>query len=175
MMTTKVGTQAWSSKPQPGIRHSTESIATVRSTKQKSALRAKTLARYLIRSQIQIILIHRRKRERLECGVGQRRLYESSSHADEEPRSDEPVEVARDGAQLAQFTSLEKLTNIETGIDRLRTENKPDKNFEALAMIGKSVVTDSTKINRAEAKGSHDLKFRLMADATKATVTIKRF
>jgi flagellar hook assembly protein FlgD len=84
-----------------------------------------------------------------------------------------PLKSHEMAAQLAQFTSLEKLTNIESGIDKLRTESKPDKNFEALALIGKSVVTDSTKISRMDQKSTHDLKFRLGADAMKATVSIK--
>ena len=84
-----------------------------------------------------------------------------------------PLKSHEMAAQLAQFTSLEKLNNIDQGIDKLRTEGKPDKNFEALAMIGKTVVTDSSKFSRMETKGNSDIRFILGANAMKTSVNIK--
>lgn len=84
-----------------------------------------------------------------------------------------PLKSHEMAAQLAQFTSLEKLTNIDQGIEKLRTDTKPDKNFEALAMIGKTVVTDSSKISRLDNKSSHDIRFKLAGNAVKTIVHIK--
>lgn len=76
-------------------------------------------------------------------------------------------------AQLAQFTSLEKLTNIDSGINALRKQGNPKQNFEALSLIGKSITTDSSELDHSQMNQAHDLRFRLAADAAKATVQIK--
>src|SRR4051812_2155313 len=84
-----------------------------------------------------------------------------------------PLKSHEMAAQLAQFTSLEKLNNINEGIDKLRKDNKPDHNFQALAFIGKTVTMDNSKIARMDETESHELRFTLPADALKANVEIK--
>jgi flagellar basal-body rod modification protein FlgD len=84
-----------------------------------------------------------------------------------------PLKSHEMAAQLAQFTSLEKLNNINDGIERLRKDNQPDHNFQALALIGKTVTMDNSKITRTEATQAHDLRFSLPQDAQKATMQIK--
>lgn len=84
-----------------------------------------------------------------------------------------PLKSHEMAAQLAQFTSLEKLNNINEGIGQLRKDNQPDHNFQALAMIGKSVTMDNSKINRTETGSTHELRFTIPADAQKANVDIK--
>jgi len=84
-----------------------------------------------------------------------------------------PMKSHEMAAQLAQFTSLEKLNNINDGISALRKDNQPDHNFQALSLIGKSVNMDNSKIVRNDESESHDLRFSLPADATKATIEIK--
>lgn len=79
-----------------------------------------------------------------------------------------PLKSHEMAAQLAQFTSLEKLTNISDGIESLRKDQKPGQNFEALNMIGKSINIDGSKVIRAEESDVHDVKFKL---ATKPTTT----
>lgn len=83
-----------------------------------------------------------------------------------------PLKSHEMAAQLAQFTSLEKLSNIDSGIEKLRTDAAPNKNFEALSFIGKSVMTDSSKISRTDIKEMHDLNFKLGTDAQQAEVKI---
>lgn len=73
-----------------------------------------------------------------------------------------PLKSHEMAAQLAQFTSLEKLTNIADGIDSLRQEQKPSHNFEALNMIGKSISVDGSKVVRAEESEVHDIKFSML-------------
>lgn len=84
-----------------------------------------------------------------------------------------PLKSHEMAAQLAQFTSLEKLNNINEGIDKLRKDNQPDHNFQALAFIGKTVVMDNSKIARMEETETHDLRFSLPADSQKANIEIK--
>lgn len=83
-----------------------------------------------------------------------------------------PLKSHEMAAQLAQFTSLEKLTNIDKGIDGLTKSQQPSHNFEALTLIGKMVTTDSSKVIHAKDQ-SHDIKFQLPKDAQEVQLAIK--
>lgn len=84
-----------------------------------------------------------------------------------------PLKSHEMAAQLAQFTSLEKLNNINEGINNLRKDNQPDHNFQALQFIGKSVTMDNSKIMRTEEGEQHELRFVLPQDSQKTNVEIK--
>lgn len=84
-----------------------------------------------------------------------------------------PLQSHEMAAQLAQFTSLEKLTNISEGIDSLTKAQAPAHNFEALSLIGKAVSGDSSKIERSDDKDSHAISFQVRQDAQKVTIKIK--
>lgn len=84
-----------------------------------------------------------------------------------------PLQSHEMAAQLAQFTSLEKLTNINEGIESLRKDQKPSHNFEALNLIGKSISIDGSKLARAEENEVHDIKFTLMGQPQSTEIKIK--
>ncbi len=84
-----------------------------------------------------------------------------------------PLKSHEMAAQLAQFTSLEKLSNIDSGIEKMNSNKNPSQSFEALNFIGKSVLTDSSKINRTNVNEMHDLNFKLAGDAVKAEIQVK--
>lgn len=84
-----------------------------------------------------------------------------------------PLESHELAAQLAQFTSLEKLNNIDTGINTLAKQQNPDKNFDALNMIGRGIGGDSSKISRTDLKADHEVEFRLGAAAMNVELSIK--
>ncbi|MGE4132924.1 MAG: flagellar hook assembly protein FlgD [Bdellovibrionales bacterium] len=84
-----------------------------------------------------------------------------------------PLKSHEMAAQLAQFTSLEKLHNINEAIDGLRKDQQPDHNFQALNFIGKTISTDNSKISRVEPNAQHDIRFDLPNDAQKLTLKIK--
>lgn len=84
-----------------------------------------------------------------------------------------PMQSHEMAAQLAQFTSLEKLTNINQGINALAKAQAPSHNFEALALIGKAVAGDSAKIDRMAENDQHPISFALKGDAQKAEIKIK--
>ena len=84
-----------------------------------------------------------------------------------------PLKSHEMAAQLAQFTSLEKLTNIDKGIDGLAKSQQPSHNFEALSLIGKVIETDSSKVNHSSKDQSHDIRFQLPADASEVQVNVK--
>jgi len=84
-----------------------------------------------------------------------------------------PLKSHEMAAQLAQFTSLEKLSNIDSGIEKLNTAKDPSKNFDALSFIGKSVVTDSSIVNHTNVNEMHDLTFNLAGSAVKGEIQVK--
>jgi len=84
-----------------------------------------------------------------------------------------PLKSHEMAAQLAQFTSLEKLTNIDQSIEGLRKDQAPLQSYESLNLIGKAVSSDSSKIIRSTADEAHNVRFNLPQDAQKAKVEIK--
>lgn len=84
-----------------------------------------------------------------------------------------PLKSHEMSAQLAQFTSLEKLTNIDESIKGLRKEQQPSQNYESLNLIGKIVSGDSSKVLRMDANETHPIRFQLKNDAAKIKVEIK--
>ncbi len=84
-----------------------------------------------------------------------------------------PLQNHELAAQLAQFSSLEKLNNIDTGIAELSKREDPRHSYEALNLIGRNVSGDSSKIIRTDEKDIHDVKFKLAADAEKITFSFR--
>ncbi|MDZ4084314.1 MAG: flagellar hook capping FlgD N-terminal domain-containing protein [Bdellovibrionales bacterium] len=84
-----------------------------------------------------------------------------------------PMQSHEMAAQLAQFSSLEQLNNIGTGVENLAKAQTGQGNFGALAFIGKRVTGDASKISRASGDTEHGFNFSLAQDATKSKITIK--
>jgi len=76
-------------------------------------------------------------------------------------------------AQLAQFSSLEQLSNINTSIEGLKQATAPSSNYQALAFIGKKVSGDGAMMTRVKGDTKHEFSFDLMGDAMKAKITVK--
>lgn len=76
-------------------------------------------------------------------------------------------------AQLAQFSSLEQLSNINTSIEGLKQATAPSGNYQALAFIGKKVSGDGSSVTRIKGDTKHDFSFDLQGDAIKAKITVK--
>ncbi|MFK8138986.1 MAG: flagellar hook assembly protein FlgD [Bdellovibrionales bacterium] len=84
-----------------------------------------------------------------------------------------PLESHEMASQLAQFTSLEQMQNMNTNIENLVKANKPNSQFQALQFIGKSIESDSSKIFRGKGDKGHEVRFDLMQDAAEINVKIK--
>jgi flagellar basal-body rod modification protein FlgD len=85
-----------------------------------------------------------------------------------------PMQNHELAAQLAQFSSLEKLSNIDTGIANMAKANDPKQSYDApLALIGKGIAGDSSKILRSDKTSKHDITFNLPAPATEVTLSVK--
>ncbi|MES2962723.1 MAG: flagellar hook assembly protein FlgD [Bdellovibrionota bacterium] len=76
-------------------------------------------------------------------------------------------------AQLAQFTSLEQLSNINTTLEGMKDAQAPNSNYQALAFIGKKVSGDSAKLTRSAGDTKHGFSFDLMGDAAQVHVEVK--
>jgi flagellar basal-body rod modification protein FlgD len=61
-----------------------------------------------------------------------------------------PMDHEQFSAQLAQFSSLEQLTNIGKGIDGLRTGQGDESKLQALSMIGKTVKAPGNEVQMLE-------------------------
>ncbi|MCB0365225.1 MAG: flagellar biosynthesis protein FlgD [Bdellovibrionaceae bacterium] len=83
-----------------------------------------------------------------------------------------PMESHEMAAQLAQFSSLESLSNIDKGIGNLQKAAAPKNDFAALNLIGKAVSGDSSKISRTDEAETHDIRYDLLNDAQKVVVKV---
>ncbi len=84
-----------------------------------------------------------------------------------------PMKSHQLAAELAQFTSLEKLTNINTAIDSMSKKNDENSRFDALALIGKGISGDSSNIDRMSMTGKNEIQFQLLAPATHVVFSIQ--
>ncbi|MEQ1877700.1 MAG: flagellar hook capping FlgD N-terminal domain-containing protein [Bdellovibrionia bacterium] len=84
-----------------------------------------------------------------------------------------PMQSHDMAAQLAQFTSLEQLFNINEGIGALKKGQEPMSDYQVLNFMGKSISADSSKLARVKGDKSHELRFNLRGDAVSAEITIK--
>ncbi len=75
-------------------------------------------------------------------------------------------------AQLAQFTSLEQLSNINSALGDMNKAQQPQMNYQALNFIGKKVSGDSSKVLRIANDTKHDFNFNLSGDAAKVSVKV---
>lgn len=83
-----------------------------------------------------------------------------------------PLKNHEMAAQLAQFSSLEQMTNMNTTLSRIEGKNTQPQNFEALNMIGKTIAGDASKVVRTQFDKEHDFNFTLPQDATETTVKL---
>ena len=84
-----------------------------------------------------------------------------------------PLKSHEMAAQLATFSSLEQMQNINKSLDELKEIQKPTQSYEALNLIGKSVAGDSSQIIRGVNDKVHDFKFNLPMDAQEVKVSVK--
>jgi flagellar basal-body rod modification protein FlgD len=82
-----------------------------------------------------------------------------------------PMKNEAMAAQLAQFSSLEQMVNVNTNLEKMTAAQKPAENVLAASLIGKRVMTDSSKFLLQ--KGAQpEMKFDLPADAQTVNVSV---
>lgn len=83
-----------------------------------------------------------------------------------------PLESAEFSAQLAQFSSLEQLMEINSGIEALQTNDATTPTVDALGLLGHEVRAASTSIDVSNGAAS-GLSFQLPSDGS-VTVELER-
>jgi flagellar basal-body rod modification protein FlgD len=82
-----------------------------------------------------------------------------------------PMKNEEMAAQLAQFSSLEQMQNVNTTLEKMVTAQKPSEHMLAASLIGKKVSTDSTHFTFE--KGTNpEISFKLPSDAATMNVAI---
>lgn len=84
-----------------------------------------------------------------------------------------PLKSHEMAAQLANFSSLEQMQNMNKSLDEMKNAQKPSENFQALNLIGKAVSGDSSKVTRGVNDKAHDFKFNLPMDAKEVTIKVR--
>ncbi|MEE4356271.1 MAG: flagellar hook assembly protein FlgD [Desulfococcaceae bacterium] len=82
-----------------------------------------------------------------------------------------PMESSEFTAQLAQFNSLEQLTDINAGIEKLHTAHLTSNSYNYMNYIGKTVKYADNRIEKSDGE-SEDLRFETGADAESVFITI---
>lgn len=84
-----------------------------------------------------------------------------------------PLKSHEMAAQLAQFSSLEQLQNMNTSLDQIRNGQKPAETYQALNFIGKAVSGDSAKVLRSKGDKAHTFNFVLPENVQVADIVLK--
>lgn len=84
-----------------------------------------------------------------------------------------PLKSHEMAAQLAGFSSLEQMQNLNTTMTEIKNAQKPQESFQALNLIGKAVAGDSAKLTRAKGDANHDFRFTLPADAKEMVLKVR--
>lgn len=84
-----------------------------------------------------------------------------------------PMESHEMAAQLAQFSSVEQLNNIHDVLGSMAKSQQPSQNYQSLALIGKTVSGDSSKLTRVAGDTNHEFNFDMVGDASKVDITIR--
>lgn len=84
-----------------------------------------------------------------------------------------PLKSHEMAAQLAQFSSVEQLSNMNQTLTKMSQKDGQQGKYDVLNLIGKMVSGDSGKIDRMTGDKEHKIEFTLPKAAEKVTVNIK--
>jgi len=82
-----------------------------------------------------------------------------------------PMKNEEMAAQLAQFSALEQMMNVNNTLEKMVTGQKPSEHMLAAGLIGKRVSTDSTHF-QFEKGSSPEISFKLPSDAKSVSLAI---
>lgn len=95
-------------------------------------------------------------------------LIAQLSHQDPMKPTD-PTEFV---SQLSQFSSLEQLVNIKSGLDLLAITQTAGTSAQMVSFIGKTVSFDSSQVQWSDASAATSMTYELAADATEVTARV---
>ncbi len=82
-----------------------------------------------------------------------------------------PMDGTAFTAQLAQFSSLEQLQNLNSSVENMVSSQSSLKNAQAVDLIGKTVIADGKTIGISDG-AADDIKFDLNAEAASVYVKV---
>lgn len=82
-----------------------------------------------------------------------------------------PMKNEAMAAQLAQFSSLEQMLNVNQNLEKMTAGQKPSEHMMAASLIGKRVTTDTSHF-MLEKDGNPEITFDLPEDATGVNVAV---
>jgi flagellar basal-body rod modification protein FlgD len=83
-----------------------------------------------------------------------------------------PLKSHEMSAQLAQFSSLEQMSNIHGVLNDMKKAQGHDAQYQALDLIGKTISGDNGKIERMSGDEKHEVAFALNESASEVKVAI---
>ncbi len=83
-----------------------------------------------------------------------------------------PLKNHEMAAQLATFSSLEQMSNMNSTLTKIEGKGAEPQNFQALNLIGKTVAGDSSKVVRSQFDKNHDFNFSLPQDVSEANIKV---
>src|SRR5690606_35259803 len=83
-----------------------------------------------------------------------------------------PMDQEKLGADLAQFSQLEQLTNLNSKFDKFGQNAQTQDQFYGASFLGKEVVTTGNSMKIKEDGGAGDIIFNLEKDASKVLVRL---
>lgn len=84
-----------------------------------------------------------------------------------------PMQSHEMAAQLANFSSLEQMQNMNQTLTAMKEGQKPMEQFQVLQFLGKSVAGDSSKVFRARGDKFHEFQFNLPMKAKETELRVK--
>ncbi len=82
-----------------------------------------------------------------------------------------PMKNQEMAAQLAQFSSLEQMMNVNQNLEKMAAGQKPSEHMIAATLIGKRITTDTMNIS-LEKDGQPEIPFKVPADAKQVNLAI---
>lgn len=83
-----------------------------------------------------------------------------------------PLKNHEMAAQLAQFSTLEQMSNMNSTLTKIEGKDNQPQNFQALNLIGKTVQGDSSRITRTPFDKDHDFNFNAPSALSEATIKV---
>lgn len=83
-----------------------------------------------------------------------------------------PMEQQQMAGELAQFSQLEQLSNLNTKFEGMAKNQKIEDKFYGASFLGKEIVTNGSSLNLQEDGGQSDILFSLPKKADKVLVRI---
>lgn len=170
MMNVKLGTTSWSKTPQEPVH--TESSHNMSAVDTQKSLGGDDVGKVLNKIADSNWVDPEKTRKvgnnQLDKDAFMKLMLTQMKYQD--PSS--PMQSHEMAAQLAQFTSLEQLNNINSTLQGMSKSQAPSLNYQALSFIGKKVSGDSSKLTRIAGDKDHEFHFNLMGDASKIKVEV---